>query len=1010
MELVNSHDQSASPAKGDDESRKRQISSRVITTDDDIDHYVEVEPEDEIVELGPEYSKSQPGVELGEADDGIVEESVSDVYYIPPLSSQQEPIHNQEEEGTPTPSGRAQGQAHRLPILARITSQLNPPSKKNTRPFSPSSSSAATDNPSPEKLVPDQTSRSKAESAAGSGSHSLTERSTKLISITSPIPRSKGMGSSGPPTTILIPTPPRNTDSSANVEDGGHRSPILSPGAKERLEQFDNAVIEIELSKGKEKEQQLEDGAILGKVKKMWETEGEEGKDGETAVTGSGRQEHESVLTSQMKDMELGASPLKPPEIEKKEKTEPLFLPDEFDSNTNSHARLTPRAEAKNQNSKSESKERGKEQLNKHLSSHRPSEDEDESGVESDADANARTPSKWRTKTMLRHKPVSGSGSRLADTEEVEKAEGDNSSSIHVGSANSKLTDRKTFNASSKTPPSTTAVRRSANTRRSNSFVHDIISETENSRPQSQEIDVQVPIVSHLLVPPTTPPVNMKFTSKSRMKPKTPRPKSRPLSRTSSAVEVLALGVQLGMDMDVGNDVVEKLNDELDGVDEAIKKTSNKKANLAMTMESSGTIPRMSSRTSKSRSQSRSVSSQKSKNEKEPVPAEAEMPFTVSIHRESVQTSRPVDSQVNFDHHFPTVLIISSFAYQTGSAENSLHLGAAMHLLNTKSEEISKLENQLSVEQRTNEDLLQQLSALRRQITVSTNNTASTTELLEQELAEARAQLALQTVSWENERATLTLNIETAIRGKVSAEQDRDFFREQYAKASGFVSSVRDENVELEKQIKIATDQAQSGISLIRTTFELRTKSLQEDVRAWRRTAEFLMEKDHRTNDDIRRRAAEEPELRARCDRQESALEDISERLLQLEMDLDEKQRQLVEAEEAKKTWQEMTKKLILDLDEAKTKLERTGKVGMGDESDESPPSPNGHELVYRCEWRLDGSNVACEAVFLDTSVSMFPILALLPIIVDLSLIDRNFRNTYLGDIFNWIHYINLTL
>ena len=37
--------------------------------------------------------------------------------------------------------------------------------------------------------------------------------------------------------------------------------------------------------------------------------------------------------------------------------------------------------------------------------------------------------------------------------------------------------------------------------------------------------------------------------------------------------------------------------------------------------------------------------------------------------------------------------------------------------------------------------------------------------------------------------------------------------------------------------------------------------------------AEFLVEKDQRTNDDIRRRAAEEPELRAKCDRQESALE-----------------------------------------------------------------------------------------------------------------------------------------
>ena len=956
MELVKSHEYPASSAEVDHKGRKRKTSSRVITTDDDdIDDYVtvEAEPEDEIVELGPEHSKlqrqnlSQPTEEREEADDRI-----SNIYYSPPPSSEQELIHNQEEEGTPTPSVRAQGQGHRqqdtaeegiptvsrpqpeterrmdsVPILAKITSKLDPPSKKSTRPPSPSSSSATTDNPPPEKSVPDQTSRSKAESAVGSGSHSLTERGTKPISP--PIPRSKRVGSSGPSTVILIPTPPRNTHSGANAEEDGHRSPLLSPGAKERLEQFDSAVMEIELRKGKEKEQRLEDGAILGKVKKSRE-EGEEEKDGEMAVTGSGRQEHGSVWTFPMKDKEPGASLPKPSEFEKKKNSQPLFLPDESDSNTNnSHAR-------------------------------------------------------WGTRNRRRHKPVSRSRSRLADTEEAEE---DNSSSTHIGSANTKHTDRKTFNASSKPdskttskpqsmntaqaspPPSTTAVRRSANPR-SNSFVHDIIPETEESRSQSQEADVQVPIVSHL-VPPTTPPsVNMKFTLASRMRPKTPQSKSRPLSRTSSAVGVLALNVQLGIDMDVGNDLDEKLNSELDDVDVAVKKTSNKKANLAMTMESSGPIPKILSSTSKSRSRSRSVPSQKSKYEKEPAPAEAETPLTVSIHRESLQVSQPADSQVNFTYHFATVLISSSFAYQTGSAENYPHLGAAMHLLNAKSEEISKLENQLSAEQRTNEDLLQQLSALRRDIAESTNNTSSaTTKTLEQELAEARAQLALQTVSWENERATLTLNIETAIRGKVSAEQDRDFFREQYAKASGFVSSVREENAELEKQIKIATDQAQLGVSSIKTTFELRTKSLEEDVRAWRRIAEFLIEKDHRTNDDIRRRAAEEPELRARCDRQKGALEDISERLLQLEMDLVEKQRLLVEAEEDRKRWQETTVKLNLDLNEAKTKLERIGKVDISDEIDDGPHPSNGHELVYRCEWRPDDSNVACEAVFLNTSV-----------------------------------------
>ena len=646
---VNNHEHTASSAEVDDKDRKRIISSQVID-DDDIDDYVEVESQVKTVELGPEHSKlqrqnlSQPAEEQEEeADDRIVEESISEIYCSLPPSS---PIHNQEDEGTPTPSVRAHGHAHKqqdmaeesiptvsrlqpeterridpFPIHAGITPKLVPPSTKSTCPSS-SSSSSATDDPSPEKSVTDQASRSRPESAAGSGSHSLTERGTQPIT-TPPILRFKGLGSSGSSSGILVSTPPRNTDGDENGEEDGYRSPILSPSANERLEQFDKAVMQIELGKGKEKEQRLEDDVVLGKVKKTRENEGEEKKDGEVAITGSG-----SLWISQMKDKEPDASSPKPPEIEKKrDKMEPLLPSDESDSNTNFHARLKLHAEAKNQNSKSGSKEKDKEQVNKRLSSHHPSD-----------------------------------FSSPADTEE--EVEKDKSSSSHVGSTDTKHTDRKTFNASSKTvsnttskpqssntaqaspPPSTTTALRSANTR-SNSFVHDIIPETEESGSQSQENDMQILVVSHLLVPPTTPPpVNMKFTLKPRMKSRTPHFKPRPLSRTSSEVEVLALGVPSGIDMDVSNDVDEKLNGKLDDVDEVVKKTPNKKADLPMTMESSGLIPRISSRTSKSRSRSRSVSSQKGKNGKELVPAEAETPHTVSIHREFLQASQPADSQV----------------------------------------------------------------------------------------------------------------------------------------------------------------------------------------------------------------------------------------------------------------------------------------------------------------------------------------------------------------------------
>jgi hypothetical protein len=87
---------------------------------------------------------------------------------------------------------------------------------------------------------------------------------------------------------------------------------------------------------------------------------------------------------------------------------------------------------------------------------------------------------------------------------------------------------------------------------------------------------------------------------------------------------------------------------------------------------------------------------------------------------------------------------------------------------------------------------------------------------------------------------------------------------------------------------------------------------------------------------------------------------------LQLEEDLEEKQKVILQEQAFGKRRQEMIVKLNMELNEALTKLERIGKIGIGD-GDES--TPNGHEFVYRCQWRPDDLNDACEAVFLNISV-----------------------------------------
>jgi len=217
----------------------------------------------------------------------------------------------------------------------------------------------------------------------------------------------------------------------------------------------------------------------------------------------------------------------------------------------------------------------------------------------------------------------------------------------------------------------------------------------------------------------------------------------------------------------------------------------------------------------------------------------------------------------------------------------------------------------------------------------------------------------------------LVADIESALHKKVDAEKDRDFFREQYAKASGFVSSVRDENSDLEKRIKIAEEQAHHGVGLVKATFELRVKTLEEDAKSWRKMAEFLMEKDQRTNnDELRRRAASEPELRTQCERQQRALAADEDRIEQLELLLEEKASDLAVAESQIQKWQQETTRLHVELNEALTKLDRIGRAGGDDSMD---GSADGHEFVYVCKWRPGGTgeNEACREVFATISVSL---------------------------------------
>lgn len=125
------------------------------------------------------------------------------------------------------------------------------------------------------------------------------------------------------------------------------------------------------------------------------------------------------------------------------------------------------------------------------------------------------------------------------------------------------------------------------------------------------------------------------------------------------------------------------------------------------------------------------------------------------------------------------------------------------------------------------------------------------------------------------ELARSNSSLDALTRSKGLAEKDRDFFRDQYTQASGFVNATRAENVELEEKAKIAEGQARDGVALIKHMFESQIKALKDDVDRWRGVSALLQEKDRRTDDLIRRRAAEHPELVERCRKLECQVDSL---------------------------------------------------------------------------------------------------------------------------------------
>ena len=130
---------------------------------------------------------------------------------------------------------------------------------------------------------------------------------------------------------------------------------------------------------------------------------------------------------------------------------------------------------------------------------------------------------------------------------------------------------------------------------------------------------------------------------------------------------------------------------------------------------------------------------------------------------------------------------------------------------------------------------------------------------------------------WEQTLAQLRSVNETLQKRKADAEKDRDLFRDLYSKASMHASEVSKENNELTERATLAETQAHDGLAMIKATYEERIRLLEQEVERWKGQVHILTERDRRTDDELRRRAALEPELRTENMRLRKQLDSLLE-------------------------------------------------------------------------------------------------------------------------------------
>ncbi|KAJ7767968.1 hypothetical protein DFH07DRAFT_880861 [Mycena maculata] len=184
-----------------------------------------------------------------------------------------------------------------------------------------------------------------------------------------------------------------------------------------------------------------------------------------------------------------------------------------------------------------------------------------------------------------------------------------------------------------------------------------------------------------------------------------------------------------------------------------------------------------------------------------------------------------------------------------------------------------------------------------------------------------------------------------------AAEQQRDVFREYYAKADAFAQEKGAENRALEQRVQIAEAQTREGVATVRAAFAAREAALQSDVSAWKAQVQFVREHVVRTKDpELRRRAAEHPEILARYEALRGQHEELQARF-----------GALVDQNDI------LTERAELHEEDLRVKMEEIfgleGRLEALRVQGDKVVVVDGDYQVLRCGWRAEATNTPCPAL-----------------------------------------------